>query len=83
MKKIIKRLFRKKTKINGWAARDKNGGLRIWILKPYKEVNFEYGHSWGRPCEMGAWIRVNEKEFPNVRWEDEEPTPVTITIKEK
>lgn len=66
--------------IQGWLARDKNGGLLLWRVRPSKEVNFERGVSWGYPCEMGAWIRIDASLFPQVKWEDAEPTPVTIKI---
>lgn len=70
----------KKEKIHGWLARDKNGGLRLWRPKPYRETNLEYGESWGLPCEMGAWIRLDESLFPEVKWSDEEPTRVELEI---
>ena len=72
-----------KAKIKGWLGRDKSGYLRLWRTKPYKEVNFDYGASWGLPCEMGAWIRLDKNLFPNVKWEDEEPTEVVIKVKMK
>ena len=66
--------------IQGWLARDKSGGLRLWRVKPAKETNFDFGECWGYPCEMGAWIRIDASLFPQVKWEDAEPTPVTIKI---
>ena len=67
--------------IHGWVARDKNGGLRLWKSEPHKETNFDYGESWGLPCEMGSWIRVDSHLFPQVKWDDDKPTQCTITIK--
>lgn len=57
-----------------WVARDENGMLYLYLTKP---INFE-----------GRWIPtsnrftvMNEELFPEVKWDDEEPTEVTITVK--
>ena len=68
-------------KMEGWLARDKNGKLRLWVSVPQKEMNFDHGASWGRPCEMGEWIKVDKDAFPSVKWEDLEPARVEIVIK--
>lgn len=62
-------------KIKGWVARDKSGLLIISTQKPIKEN------------KLGIWVgfaehmRINPQLFPEVKWEDEEPTEVELTIK--
>ena len=60
--------------IKAWVARDENGMLYLYLDKP---LNFE-----------GRWIPtshrftvMNEELFPEVKWEDEEATELTFTIK--
>lgn len=67
-------------KNTAWIARDKSGILFVYTRKPVK----------GKSCE--AWypeagelhcvrIEMDSKSFPQVKWEDEEPTKVELTIK--
>lgn len=60
--------------LKAWVARDEDGMLYLYLSKP---INFE-----------GRWIPtsnrftvMNEELFPEVKWDDEEPTEVTITVK--
>ena len=69
--------------MSGWVARDKSGHLRLWRTRPSKETNFDFGECWGLPCEMGAWLRLDNSMFPSVKWEDDEPTPAEIIVKLK
>ena len=54
-----------------WIARDKNGTLALYNVKPVKE---EY--QWNIPdCNRDVWIiDGNLGEFREVKWENEEPT---------
>ena len=62
--------------LKAWVARDENGDILLYISKPLK---FE-----------GRWIPtshrltiMNKESFPKVKWEDKEPTKVTISIKRR
>lgn len=59
-----------------YVARDKNGDLYLYSGKPIKYI--EEG-SWDE--ELGALMYIENDEFPNVKWEDEEPTEVEFTIR--
>lgn len=63
--------------IEGWVARDKSGRIALWRIEPYKEEA-----CWGLPCEMGAWMKLDNSLFPSVKWDDDKPTKVRILIEE-
>ena len=59
-----------------WLARNKNGALFLYIgSKPIKCNSF-----W--LCIKQAYIsvKIDEEEFPEVKWSDEEPTKVKLVI---
>lgn len=67
-------------KITAWVVRNKSGMLFVYTRKPVK----------GKSCEAwcleagelhGVRIEMDVKKFPQVKWEDEEPTKVELTIK--
>ena len=62
-------------KIIGWAARDKNGVICFYEHKP--EKGFDLWGSREQPILAG----VHENIFSQIKWEDEEPTKVELTIK--
>ena len=64
-------------KITAWVARNKSGVIAMYGCKPEKT------HS-------GAWVSrgfdffcLKGNSFPQVKWEDKEPTEVELTIKIK
>lgn len=61
-----------------WVARDRDDCLSLFIAKPEKKND-----TW-IPYE-GEWSIIPDELFPNissqVKWEDEEPTKVELTIK--
>ena len=62
--------------LKAWVARDENGDIYLYLSKPLK---FE-----GRWIQTSHRLTIMEKEsFPQVKWEDEEPTEVSITVKKK
>lgn len=61
-----------------WIARDKNGRLFIYRKKPFK-INSTMVWRTTHHC----YIQINRSEFPEVKWEDPEPTEVEIVIKKK
>ena len=64
-------------KITAWIARDKHNVLSIFEENPNKII------------ELGWWdiskreMVIPKELFPQVKWEDEEPTKVELTIKIK
>lgn len=81
-------------KITAWIARDERGNLLCFPHgKPIKVTEWE---NWEMPIK-GYWdyddeelsmdpsnvLCLNKKSFPQVKWEDEEPTEVELTIKIK
>ena len=64
--------------IQAWAARDEDGKLFLYLWKPIKGIEkwimFDtFGVSFG-------FARLVDECFPEVKWSDEEPTKVKITI---
>ena len=64
--------------IQARAARDEDGKLSLYLRKPIKGIEkwimFDtFGVSFG-------FARLVDECFPEVKWSDEEPTKVKITI---
>ena len=55
-----------------WIARDENGTLNLFLND--KPIKCDYG--WFRPK-----LNIDSKLFPEVKWEDEEPTEIEMFIK--
>ena len=55
-----------------WAARDMDGKLFLYKLKPLKDK-----FVWYSPCFS---LVLASASFPEIKWSDEEPTKVKITI---
>lgn len=60
-------------KITTWVVRDEDGGLYIYTLEPNKEKDFWIG--------LGDNLVIDRHLLLQVKWEDEEPTKVELTIK--
>ena len=68
-------------KITAWIARDKNMDLYIFFERPKKDKSFGF---WDLENAEGIWgtnKELNKDLFPQVKWEDGEPTKVELTIK--
>ena len=59
--------------IESWAARDKDGKLFLYRDKPIKDK-----FVWYSP---GFSLVLASASFPEIKWSDDEPTKVSITIK--
>ena len=60
--------------LKAWVARDENGMLYLYLAKPRKS-------KWvWMPNIRFEFIEISCESFPEVKWEDEEPTEVIITI---
>lgn len=55
-----------------WVARDKSGTLYLYRNKPTKD-KFEW-------YSLGLSLVLTSASLPEVKWSDEEPTKVKITI---
>ena len=59
--------------MEAWAARDMDGKLFLYRDKPIKDK-----FVWYSP---GFSLVLASASFPEVKWSDDEPTKVSITIK--
>ena len=59
--------------IESWAARDMDGKIFLYRDKPLKDLTV-----WYSP---GFSLVLASASFPEVKWSDDEPTKVSITIK--
>lgn len=61
-----------------YIARDKYGELSLFTERPVKVGD------WWKPTKNSFdWIRLDYELFPEVKWEDEEPTEVELVKKEE
>ena len=58
--------------IEAWAARDKDGKTFLYRIKPIKDK-----FVWYSP---GFSLALGRTPFPEIKWSDDEPTKVKITI---
>ena len=68
-------------KITAWLTRDINGNLNLIPDSgvPLKKTKSEWLPRF-QPYE-GFYLFLDDRLFPQVKWEDEEPTKVELTIK--
>ena len=64
-------------RLEAWVARDEDGSLFLYIVKPRKSQS-----KWMPDGSSGLieLIELSRESFPEVKWEDEEPTKVKIII---
>ena len=60
-----------------YIARDKNGDLYLFQTRPTKR---DKRNIWLEEC-INTMIKLDSSLFPEVRWEDEEPTEVELVKK--
>lgn len=58
-----------------YLARDKDGALNLYNGKPFKGKKIWFETTEGDCCG------IDRSRFPEVRWEDKEPTEVKLVIK--
>ena len=63
--------------LEAWVAREKDGMLYLYAAKPRK-----YQSKW-LPNIRADYFEIDRELFPEVKWEDEEPTELTFTVKDK
>lgn len=68
-------------KITAWLARDINGILSLVLdsRAPLRKTKIEWLPRF-QPYE-GSYLILDNKLFPQVKWEDKEATKVELTIK--
>ena len=69
------------TVISGWVARDEDGSLTLFYGsdKPSKKDNDDYWSAvFGNTLEY-----LPQEMFPDIKWEDVEPTQIELIIKRK
>ena len=68
-------------KIIAWLARDINGTLSLVLdsRAPLKKTKIEWLPHF-QPYD-GFFLFLDDRLFPQVKWEDKEPTKVELTIK--
>ena len=60
--------------LQAWVARDYDGSLYMYPDKPKKMKDNWYAHKVG-------YMKLKDSLFPEVKWEDEEPTEIELSIK--
>lgn len=69
----------KEKKITAWIARNINGDLNVYTDEPHKGNNIWHLEIFNK----GRYFAIQRQAFPQVKWEDKEPTEVELTIKIK
>lgn len=52
-----------------WLARDKDGSIWVWKVKPFKGKDI-----WYNNISKDAFKLLDETLYPEIKWEDDEPT---------
>lgn len=60
--------------LEAWVARDYDGSLYMYPNKPQKASDY-----WNAP-EVG-YTKLDDSLFPEVKWSDEEPKEIKLSIK--
>ncbi len=58
-----------------WLTRDKNGKLRIWTIKPYKDEN---AGEWSLGITNQCSAYINDVLYREVKWEDVAPRKLIL-----
>lgn len=69
-----------KVTIDGWLARDKEGSLFVYGKKPCEKCGGTWIGELPTKNQLIDLFYLKPSLFPSVKWEDDEPTQVTITI---
>ena len=62
-----------------WIARDDDGTLYLFKNKPVKGISTWHDEANN---DYNNYFEIDRNSFPEIQWEDNEPTLVTITINE-
>ena len=64
--------------LEAWVARDDNGMLYLYLVKPIK-----FETTWITAAIGAKFIQLDKELFPEVQWSDEEPKKIKLSIMEK
>lgn len=64
-----------------WIARDDNGELHLFTIKPHKDFYCKFGW-WGSRSDNSLNFSVYEHLFQFVKWEDEEPYEISKLLED-
>lgn len=67
--------MKQQSTLKAWVAREKDGRLYLYLSPPIKR-----SRQWLQDINTYC-LKIDRDLFPEVKWEDEEPTEVRITIK--
>lgn len=68
----------KNPELSGWVARDKDGNLHVFEVKPKRSI--DDCRWWDRDCMCSA---IDKNAFRDLKWEDEPVCVKLIIIKEE
>lgn len=60
--------------LKAWVARDEDGSLYMYTAKPEKISDNWY-------AEKVGYVKIDDSLFPEVKWEDEEPKYIELSIR--
>jgi len=66
-----------KKKITAWVARDADGEITLFMT----DAPFKASATWVPQSYDNSYLELDKNDFPEVKWEDEKPTKVELTIK--
>lgn len=67
--------------MKAFLARDLNGEL--FLYAPNSPIRFTHSREWIAECKSDTVSSIDQDLFPEVKWEDEEPTEINIEIVNK
>lgn len=72
--------MKQQSALKAWVARDKDGMLYLYTFKPRKSQS-----KWlpNIRFDLIEFIELSRESFPEVKWEDEEPTEIELSIHKK
>lgn len=73
-----------RSKVHFYVARDKDGDLWIYLGKPFRGrtmFSSPLSHLFAMPCDVFNYLGLNEKDYDNLKWEDE-PVEVFLNLED-
>lgn len=64
-----------------WIARDKSGSLWLFTTKPFKYKSNNYKSIGFWTTNREEYIQLPKSMYPEIKWEDKQPTKVLIDFK--
>ena len=67
--------------MKAFLARDSDG--KLFLYSPNPPIRFTHSSEWIAECNSDNVSNIDQDLFPEVKWEDEEPTEINIEIVNK